>query len=81
MDTLSLGSDLWAWMKDRTGASCPQCDEGIEHTELGDDGKSEHRLECGCTVIECRAKSNDESDETLGDVTELAYELRDDREG
>lgn len=54
----SLGSELSVWMNDRDGDTCISCGGTIEYSALGmDHGQSGHRIECDCTVIECRGKS------------------------
>jgi hypothetical protein len=52
-DLTSLGSEFATWANARVGDACPMCGVEIEYTPLGmADGQSQHRVECGCTVIE-----------------------------
>jgi len=52
-DRSVLGSEFATWANERVGDTCPMCAGEIEYTPLGmAGGQSQHRVECGCTVIE-----------------------------
>lgn len=47
-----LDVDLVNWANARVGTECLRCETEIEYYPLGTtEGQSEHRIECGCTVI------------------------------
>lgn len=46
------------WANALVGTTCSRCEDEITYVPLGTtDGPSEHRIACGCTVIESTARS------------------------
>lgn len=47
-----LDVDLVDWANARVGTECLRCETEIKYYPLGTtEGQSEHRIECGCTII------------------------------
>jgi len=45
--------DFLDWANEWVGKQCLRCESEIRHVPLGvTDGRSDHRIECDCTVIE-----------------------------
>lgn len=52
-----LDVGLLDWANALVGTTCLRCEEEINYIPLGmTEGRSEHRIECGCTLIESTAK-------------------------
>lgn len=82
-DQHALGPEFLTWANERTGGICPLCEVEIEYTPLGTNNEqTEHRIECGCTVIECQANPDEPNDDenALGELTRLSWELHQDED-
>lgn len=56
-DGCVLDVDLLNQANEWVGKRCLRCGNEVEYTSLGTtEGQSEHRIECGCTVIGSMAK-------------------------
>lgn len=52
-----LDVDLVDWANERVGTECLRCETDIEYVPLGaEEGRTEHRIECGCTMIHSAPK-------------------------
>lgn len=48
-----LEVDLLDWANEWVGKQCLRCEAEVKYVPLGvTDGRSDHRIECDCTVIE-----------------------------
>lgn len=55
-DEVVLSVELLDWANQLVGLTCVRCEDEIKFVPLStEEGHSEHRIECGCTVIQSSA--------------------------